>query len=260
MATSTLMNHHGAREVAREELATIEAPPPTKTWYPIAHRAVLDSVSATLEGAGFQIRQSRLSLSHGDARFFGTLDLATPISDGVSLAVGIRNSTDQSFPIGFCCGQRVFVCDNLAFTSEIVVSKKHTRFGQERYLEGLAGAVASLDQYRQSAACWIKLLQEYQLAEDAANSYLLQAYERQIIGARMLPLVIREWREPSRDEYRPRTAYSLFNCFTAVLGRERQFRYPAESALATMRLSKLLRPQVLDVPSRPVEHDVTTAA
>ncbi len=260
MATSTLMNHHGAREVAREELATIEAPPPTKTWYPIAHRAVLDSVSATLEGAGFQIRQSRLSLSHGDARFFGTLDLATPISDGVSLAVGIRNSTDQSFPIGFCCGQRVFVCDNLAFTSEIVVSKKHTRFGQERYLEGLAGAVASLDQYRQSAACWIKLLQASQLAEDAANSYLLQAYEKGIIGMRLLPLVIQEWRNPRLEEYRPRTAYSLFNCFTDVLRRMRQSSYPAESALATMRLSKLLTPHVLDVSSRPVENGVTTAA
>lgn len=183
MVTSTLMNHRGAREVLRTELATIEAPPPTKTWFPIAHRAVLDSVWATLEGAGFQIRQSRLSLAHGNARFFGTLDLATPVSDGVTLAVGIRNSTDQSFPIGFCCGQRVFVCDNLAFTSEIVVSKKHTRFGQERDLEGLSRAVATLDQYRESAACWIGQLQRYDLSEDAANSYLLQAYEQGIIGA-----------------------------------------------------------------------------
>jgi len=82
-------------------------------------------------------------VSHGGARFFGTLDLTTSVSEGVTLAVGIRNSNDQSFPIGFCCGQRVFVCDNLAFTSEIIVSKKYTRFGQERYLEGLARAVGS---------------------------------------------------------------------------------------------------------------------
>lgn len=260
MATSTLLNHHGAREVSRGELIGIEPPPPTKTWFPVAHRAVLDSVWSTLEGAGFQIRQSRLSLSHGDARFFGTLDLATPINDAVSLAIGIRNSTDQSFPIGFCCGQRVFVCDNLAFTSEVVVSKKHTRFGQERYLEGLAGAVASLNQYRQTAACWIKQLQAYELSDDAANSYLLQAYEREIIGIRMLPQVIEEWRRPSREEYQPRTAYSLFNCFTDVLGRERQSRYPAESALTTMRLSKLLTPPAIDVPSRAVEDEATTAA
>lgn len=261
MATATLINHRGGRDVLREELSKIEAPPPTESWYPIPHRAILDSVWTTLEGAGFRIRQSRLSLAHNDARFFGTLDLTTPVSQGVSLAVGIRNSTDKSFPIGFCCGQRVFVCDNLAFTSETVVSKKHTRFGQERYLEGLARAVASLNQYRESAACWISQLQAYELTEDAANSYLLQAYEQNMIGTRLLPLVIEEWRNPKFEEYRPRTAYSLFNCFTDVLGRTRQATYPAEAALATMRLSKLLTPpQVLDATFRAVEHDPMAVA
>ena len=242
MVSSVLVNHCGARQVNAAELATIEPPMPTRTWYPLAHRAVLDSVCEALDGAGFAIVRSRLSVSHGGARFFGTLDLTTSIVEGVSLAVGIRNSNDQSFPIGFCCGQRVFVCDNLAFTSEIVVSKKHTRFGQERYLEGLAQAVASLEQYKQSAAGWIERMQARQLSDDTANSLLLQAYERKIIGLRLLPLVVEEWRRPQREKYRPRTAYSLFNCFTDVLGRERQLRFPAESALATMRLSKLLAP------------------
>ncbi len=242
MASSTLVNHCGARQVNAAELARIEPPSPTRTWFPLAHRAVLDSVCESLEGAGFAICRSRLSVSHGGVRFFGTLDLTTSIVEGVSLAVGIRNSNDQSFPIGFCCGQRVFVCDNLAFTSEIIVSKKHTRFGQERYLEGLARAVGSLDQYKSSAAGWIEQLQARKLNDDRANSLLLQAYERKIIGLRLLPLVVEEWRRPTREEYRPRTAYSLFNCFTEVLGRERQSKFPAESALATMRLSKLLAP------------------
>ncbi len=258
MVSSTLVNHCGARQVNAAELATIEPPAPTRTWFPLAHRAVLDSVCESLEGAGFAICRSRLSVSHGGARFFGTLDLTTSIIEGVSLAIGIRNSNDQSFPIGFCCGQRVFVCDNLAFTSEIVVSKKHTRFGQERYLEGLARAVASLDQYRQSAAGWIERMQARRLSNDTANSLLLQAYERKIIGLRLLPLVVEEWRRPSREEYQPRTAYSLFNCFTEVLGRERQSRFPAESALATMRLSNLLSPP----PQRSagIEQEFVTAA
>lgn len=254
MVSSTLVNHCGAWQVNAAELAEIQPPQPTKTWYPLAHRAVLDSVCSALEGAGFAICRSRLSVSHGGSRFFGTLDLATSIVEGVSLAVGIRNSNDQSFPIGFCCGQRVFVCDNLAFTSEIVVSKKHTRFGQERYLEGLARAVSSLEQYRQSSAGWIAMMQARQLSDDAANSLLLQAYERRIIGLRLLPLVIEEWRRPQREEYQPRTAYSLFNCFTDILGRERQSRFPAESALATMRLSKLLMPP--STPSAETQHVV----
>ena len=98
MATSTLINHRGAYEVGHQKLLEIDTPAPTKTWFPIPHHQVLESVSSTLEGAGYQIRRSRLSVSHAGARFFFTLDLATTIAHGVSLAVGIRNSTDQSFP------------------------------------------------------------------------------------------------------------------------------------------------------------------
>jgi len=244
MATSTLSLHRGGRDVAREELFHVPAPPPTSTWFPIAHGDVLAAASATLEGAGFRISRARLSLSHGDARFFGTLDLEAPIRDGVALAVGIRNSTDKSFPIGFCCGTRVFICDNLAFTAEIVVSKKHTRFGNERYQEGIAQAVSGLPQYQEAAGCWIEKLQDWNLSEDAANSYLLQAYETGIIGTRLLPLVLQEWRAPKRDEYRPRTGWSLFNCMTDVLGRTKQATQPAAAALATMRLSRLLMPPI----------------
>lgn len=250
MATSTLITHKGGRDVLRDELSHIEAPAPTDTWFPVKHSAVLDAVSETLQGAGFHIRATRLSIAHEGHRFFGTLDLATEIAGGISLAVGIRNSTDKSFPIGFCCGSRVFVCDNLAFTSEIVVSKKHTRFGQERYLEGLSRAVATLPQYQVTAAQWVSRLQEWTLEEDMANSLLLQAYEKDIVGSRLLPLILHEWRNPKFEEYKPRTGWSLFNCFTDVLGRTTQARNPAVAALTTMRLSRLISPperKVLDV-------------
>ena len=255
MATSTLINHCGGRDLSREELATLEAPPATPTWYPIPHRQVLDSVWETLLGAGFEITASRCSVSHGGARFFGTLDLKNRLSDasgGVSLAVGVRNSVDKSFPIGFCCGTRVFVCDNLSFTSEVIVSKKHTRFGRDRFLEGISQAVTGLHQYQESARQWIERLQRWDLSEDAANSYLLQAYECEIIGTRLLPLVIEEWRKPAFEEYRPRTGWSLWNCFTTVIGRSRQAAHPAQAAASTIRLQRLLSPPlVLDADSRP---------
>ncbi|MBA4019773.1 MAG: hypothetical protein C0483_21620 [Pirellula sp.] len=97
--TSTLVNHCGAWQVNAAELAQIEPPAPPRTWYPLAHRAVLDSVCSALEGAGFMICRSRLSVSHGGARFFGTLDLTTSVVEGVSIAVGIRNSNDREAPV-----------------------------------------------------------------------------------------------------------------------------------------------------------------
>ena len=99
MVQATLMNHRGAVAVDRQAPALIEAPPPTDTWFPVKHSVVLDRVAETLDGAGFGIEEMQLSVARDNQRFFGTFRLKTKVSDEVSLAVGIRNSTDKSFPI-----------------------------------------------------------------------------------------------------------------------------------------------------------------
>ena len=134
--SGTLVTHCGARDVSRNELIGMDAPPCTDTWHPIEHNDVLRTVETTLERAGFGFKTTSLAVSHGDKRFFGVHDLRSPVVDGVSLSVGIRNSNDKTFTIGFCVGNRTLVCDNLAFSSEIVISKRHTRFGRDRFIEG----------------------------------------------------------------------------------------------------------------------------
>lgn len=253
MANATLMNHRGAQSIEPEALAKIQPPAPTDTWFPIAHSQVLTSVRTALFSAGYEITRQQLSVACDGHRFFGTLDLATRINGEISLAVGIRNSTDKSFPIGWCCGQRVFVCDNLAFTSEIVIAKKHTRFGENRYLEALAQAVASLPSYQSSAAAWIEKLQNWNLPSEVADSIILRAYEQGLIGQRLLPTLIREWRNPKHNEFYVSNGWSLWNAFTSVL-RRKQESQPAQAALTTIRLQKLLNPpEVFDVESAKVQ-------
>jgi hypothetical protein len=249
MATSVLNLHSGGEEVTKERLLSLPLPDPTDTWFPISHHEVVTNVERTLQEAGFQITASKYALSHENHRFFGTLDLTTKITDGITLAVGVRNSTDKSFPIGWCCGTRVFVCSNLSFTSEIVVSKKHTRFGRDRYLEGISIAVQGLEQYRANSADWISRLSQWNLSEDRANSLILQAYEKDLVGARQLPQVIQEWRNPSFEEYQPRTGWSLWNAFTTVFGRTTMAKNPAQAAHATIRLQGLLKDDAIDVVS-----------
>lgn len=245
MATSILNLHAGGNKVTREELALIETPTPTRTHYPIPHHIVFDSVSEALTGAGYQIANTRLSVSHHGDRFFGTLDLSTEISDGVALAVGIRSSHDKSFPIGFCAGQRVFVCSNLAFTSEIVVTRKHTTHGKERYLAALATAVSSLPSYTASASASIARLKAWELTPDQAEAIILRSYEQGLIGARLLPELIAEYRNPSHDEFRgPMTGWKLWNCFTSALSKRFQSQ-PADAAITTIRLQRLINPEVI---------------
>jgi hypothetical protein len=84
---------------------------------------VLSYAERALEESGYAVDRSSLALSRDDARFFGTLTLHTPLSDGVGLAVGLRSSLDKSISLQWCCGSRVFVCDNLAFSAETVVAR-----------------------------------------------------------------------------------------------------------------------------------------
>jgi hypothetical protein len=242
---SQLMLHRGARVVERAELDLVEAPPPTSSWFPLRHGQVLSTVEETLGNAGFAITRSQFALSQDDARFFGTLDLATPIIDGVAMTVGVRNSTDKTFPIGLCAGNRVFVCDNLAFSAEIYVAKKHTRFGELRFHEGIATAIGSLRQYQDVEARRIVDYRERKVDETEAAACLLHGFEQGILTTRTLPQAIEEWRKPALEDFQPRTAWSLFNAFTSAL-KERQSN-PAQFAALTMRVYRLLdRPATMD--------------
>ena len=42
---------------------------------------------------------------------------------------------------------RTFVCDNLAFSSEIVINKQHTRFDSDQFQEGIACEIRVLNYY-----------------------------------------------------------------------------------------------------------------
>jgi hypothetical protein len=240
-ASSTLCLHAGARHVSPEELAQVKAPPPQGRWYPLSHGSVLTRVRETLGEAGYVVRREQLGLSRNDARFFGVLDLGTALTSGVSLAVGVRNSTDKSFPLGFAAGSRVFCCDNLAFRAELLVRKKHTRYGEQRFAQAIAEAVTRLSDFREAEGTRIKAMQQREVTAPVADSLILRAFEKGIVTAPLLPRVIKEWREPAFDEFRERTYWSLFNSFTAVLG-ERARTNPHGFAVTTMRLSAHLDP------------------
>ncbi len=238
---SDLCLHRGARIVSRDELDAVDAPPPTKTWFPVRHSQVLDAVLGTLEASSFQVQKAQLSLSQDNARFFGTVDLSTAVANGTTLAVGVRNSVDKTFPLGFCAGCRVFVCDNLAFRSELLVARKHTVNGSTRFQEAIALAVQSLGQFRMAEAHRIEKLRAVQLSDVQADSLILRTYERDIIPLRTLPHVVQAWRRPSHPEFEDRTLWSLLNAFTGAM-KDRSISNPQQFALQTIRLNALFNP------------------
>lgn len=236
MSTAVLNLHSGGHLVSVDELRAIKAPPPEGRWFPSDHSEVLDRVTTTLGEAGYQVQSQSLAVAHNGARFFGTLDLAMPLAAGVTLAVGVRNSFDKSYPIGFCAGSRVFVCSNLAFRAELLVRRKHTLRGMARFATDISEAVTKLGTFKEEESRRIQIMQTTPVREDHADSLILRAYEKGIVPAPALPRVIREWRKPSFEDFEQKNLWSLYNCFTTIL-MDKAISNPHAYAARTMRLS-----------------------
>jgi len=242
VANATLICHRGAREVTRDELARVACPAPQGNWRPVPHVDVLSNAEQALTAAGYGIDGTHLALSSDDARFFGTLTLRTPLSDGVNLAVGLRSSIDKSIALQWCCGSRVFVCDNLSFTAQTMITRKHTRFGIDRYQEAICKVVGDLTDYREYEAFRIREMQRREVTDEQAESVLLRAFEVGIIGPHALPVAIDEWRKPSFPQFaETKNAWRLYNALTFALGKRAQTN-PQAHARCTIQLGALVLP------------------
>jgi hypothetical protein len=245
MSEANLILHAGGRLATIDELRACKTPPPEGRWHPVSHVTVLDTVTETLRGAGYTVKSEKYAIARADARFFGVLDLETPLAHGVGLSVGIRNSVDKSFPLGFAAGSHVFVCDNLAFRSELLVRRKHTVNGMKAFGTAIGSAVASLTSFKEAEEVRIRRMAEMELTPADASHVILSAFRKGIISSLQLPHVCKEWEEPRHDEFKPRTAWSLFNAFTEVL-KPRAVTAPQQFVASTIRLNGLLLPEGAD--------------
>lgn len=243
MAKAALKLHSRGHLVTYEELKAVPTPQAEGRWRPVAHSAVLDTVRTVLTDAGYQIKSQDLAIAREGKRFFATLDLGTPLVEGVVLAVGIRNSTDKSFSLGFTAGNRVLVCSNLSFRSELLVRRKHTRNAVGVWNNELAAAVEQLEAFRVNEAARIDRMMRLDLTEDRALALIVRAIEEHVISAPVISKVLAEWRNPTHDYGtgdRP-TAWRLLQSFALVLGN-RAATNPTQYADQTIRLNGLILP------------------
>lgn len=235
-----LVIHAGGRHATREEVDSVAVPAATDTWHPVAHSSVIDTMLETLDGYGFAVaRQEHALMGDGGERYFGAFDLRTDVVDGVGLVVGVRNSIDKSMAAGFCGGNRVFVCDNLAFTADIVVLRKHTRHILRDMRARFVAGIGQLDQFRQVEARRIERLQATAMSDMQAHDIMIRAAGQGVAPWSGLKAVAAEWKEPRHEEFRPRTAWSLVNAFTEQ-AKGRQAKNPADAADRTMRLAGVM--------------------
>ncbi|MEQ1841152.1 MAG: DUF932 domain-containing protein [Verrucomicrobiales bacterium] len=211
-----MLLHCGGETVSRDQVYGVATPAGTDTWYPLSHSGVITEVESQLLAAGFEIINEGHALSHEGARYFGILELTTPERSkrGYGWVVGIRNSHDKSYPAGLVAGSKVFVCDNLAFTGEVRISRKHTRFAARDLRHLTARAVGQLGDRFLALDDRIDAYRDKSVSDRVAHDTVVRALDCRAIVTSQIPGVLQEWRMPSHEDFAHRNAWSLFNAFT----------------------------------------------
>jgi len=213
-----LLLHCGGEVVSRGELLGVPTPQGTRTWYPMSHGTILDEVETQLRGCGFQITNETHALSHGGARYFGVLSVTVigRSNRDFGWVVGLRNSHDQKYPAGLVAGTRVFVCDNLAFSGEVRISRKHTRYAERDLRHLTARAVGQLGERFMGLDQRVTRYKSTDIDDPRAHDMVIRAVDAAAITPAQIPDVLEHWRKPEHEAFLPRTAWSLFNAFTEV--------------------------------------------
>ena len=216
--TPNLVLHCGANLTTIDEVKATKTPKPTATWYPISHHTLIHTVTKTLKSAHLTVGTQAHSLSHNGNRYFGLLEIKSDVvSDDYCMVLGLRNSSDKTFPAGLCIGASVFVCDNLSFHSEIKVARKHTRHIARDLPQLVASSVGRLMERWHHQDERILAYKEAELAEAIVHDLVIRSVDLGVCPNRLVPSVLKEWRHPTYEVFQKRSVWSLFNSFTEVL-------------------------------------------
>lgn len=215
----SLTMHCGAREASREEITRIDVPPVRYnekghiTYQPIAHTTLLNHVEREMSASGMEIVNERHFLNRDGGHYFAQLELAGVHSDYCSF-VGVRNSHLGDMAAGMAMGTRVFICDNLCFSGDVVINRKHSRFIQRDLPQLIAGGVATLGYARATQEERVEHYKYSPLLQSDAEHAFIRLLELGAIG-RSPRTAWDQWRDPKEQRWGSNpTAWKFMNVIT----------------------------------------------
>jgi hypothetical protein len=215
MEAGTLLSHVDTDLVTREQLALVETPDATRSFKPVPHIELIETLEHVLGLNHITIRKEQFALRRDGATLFGVLHLAyADTGDGMS-ALGLRTSNNRTMSIQLCAGLSVFVCDNMVFRGDLIaLNRKHTA-GLHLRTE-LNHAILRFQDHFGRLTGEIANLKERTLSDIEAKAIMHDVFTQGILPIRLLPDASLLYFEPFIDEFRARNAWSLHNAFTAV--------------------------------------------
>jgi Domain of unknown function (DUF932) len=217
---ANLILHCGSSRIERDALEVVPTPRATDTWQPIPHFELLTQIERALQSRDMEIVTQAHGLSRDGASYFGLLQVENETlgdKKDYGYVLGVRNNHTKRFPAGLAIGSSVFICDNLAFSSEITCFRRHTTHIY-RDLPGIvARAVGQLSDRWGNQEARFEAYKGHELTSVEAHDLMIRALDVRAVTATQIPHILKEWRYPSHAEFAvDHTAWRLFNAVTEV--------------------------------------------
>lgn len=248
-----LILHCGSVAATREEVAKSKPGKPKGPRHnPFPYGEFLDLIETSLALEGFEVRDEAYGLLHGGERMFGVMEVESVIEGELidrdapdySMLVGVRGSYDQTFPRALALGARVFVCDNLSFSGEIVMRTKQTTNIGERLPLMVSHAIG---QVVDASKVQERRFEHYKGHElDNPDGFITGLIRHGGLPPSKALQVIQQWDKPEHEEFAEGgyTAWRMHNAVTGVL-KPRSEDSPRGGLLSNITRTRVLT-QLLD--------------
>jgi len=214
------LNKRKSELITVDQLREVETPEPEGRFHPIPHAHLYDTARELLTTGGNVITREQHAVSNDGDLYFSLLDVTNGSNNpDYGRVVGLRNSHNKMFSASLIAGNQVFVCDNLSFTGEIKVGRKHTRYINRDLPRLINLATAKMGEAWVNQEERVSSYKDCSLSREEVHDIVCTALRAGALPSSKIGPVLKEYDEPRHEEFEPRTAWSLFNAVTEI-GKE----------------------------------------
>lgn len=227
MPSNKLCLHVCAHPIDYTELSEIPTPEMTNSHRPIPHVALVDSVEKEFQAGGFHLVSSQHAVSADRQKYFGLMEVVPPdrrveTSDQYAYTIGIRNSHDKTLSAGLVFGTRVFVCDNLAFSGDYKIFRKHTSGIWSDLPERVRDGVVLATNKCMDMGRVIRQMRDVHIDQHESDHLICNMLRSRILSPQIADRTLRAREEMMEDDaidYAD-SLWGLYNAVTGVMNRD----------------------------------------
>ena len=225
-------------------------PDGTDSHTPIPHFSLVDETHAALERAGLEVEQEEHALARGGLRYFGGFALkGNDIkADDRRLVLGLRNAHDKSFAASVCIGNQMMVCENLCFSSDVKLARRHTKNIVADLPRVLSSAISRVVSHWSDMGKRIDAYKGIEVAKANAADMIIDLVDAKAFPARDVYKAVKEFETPRHDEFKGGSLWTLYNGITEHLKGGELSKLPQRTMTVQSVFDKLAghTPEIID--------------